>query len=112
MSVLEKVGFSDSAGLELLRGRAQLLVNGPVSAAASFQRVLSTGNMVSNISTLRSRVPLGLLLARYYLGVARKLSGDRSPALEAYREFLAHFEDSKTKLREVAEARAAVKRLS
>lgn len=112
LSAVEKVGFSDSPGLELLRGRAQLLLHDPVSAAASFQRVLSTGNMISNINTLHSRAPLGLLLARYYLGVAHELSGDRGQALEAYREFLSHFENSKTKLRQVAEARAAIRRLS
>jgi hypothetical protein len=41
----------------------------------------------------------------------QSLSGKKTEAINAYQEFLSHFENSTAKLPQIAEARAALKRL-
>jgi tetratricopeptide (TPR) repeat protein len=54
---------------------------------------------------------LTYLLARYHLGQVREKTGRRAEAAEWYRFFLSSFEHSAAKLPQIAEARAALKRL-
>jgi DNA-binding winged helix-turn-helix (wHTH) protein/tetratricopeptide (TPR) repeat protein len=54
---------------------------------------------------------LTYLLARYHLGQVRERTGRRTEAAERYRLFLSSFEHSSAKLPQIAEARAALKRL-
>lgn len=50
-------------------------------------------------------------LTQFYLGKVLEQTGKKAEALKAYQEFLGHFENSTAKLPQIAEARAAVKRL-
>jgi tetratricopeptide (TPR) repeat protein len=50
-------------------------------------------------------------LTQFYLGKVLEQSGKKAEALKAYQEFLGHFQNSTAKLPQIAEARAAVKRL-
>jgi tetratricopeptide (TPR) repeat protein len=50
-------------------------------------------------------------LAQFYLGKVLEQTGKKAEALKSYQEFLGHFEHSTAKLPQIAEARAAVKRL-
>jgi tetratricopeptide (TPR) repeat protein len=50
-------------------------------------------------------------LAQFYLGRVLEQSGKKAEAINAYGEFLSHFENSTAKLPQIAEARAALKRL-
>jgi tetratricopeptide (TPR) repeat protein len=50
-------------------------------------------------------------LTQFYLGKILEQTGKKAEALKAYQEFLGHFENSTAKLSQIAEARAAVKRL-
>ena len=50
-------------------------------------------------------------LAQFYLAKVLEQTGKKAEALKAYQEFLDHFENSTAKLPQIAEARAAVKRL-
>jgi len=50
-------------------------------------------------------------LTQFYLGKILEQSGKKAEALNTYQEFLGHFENSTAKLPQIAEARAAVKRL-
>jgi tetratricopeptide (TPR) repeat protein len=50
-------------------------------------------------------------LAQFYLGRVFELTGKKPEAINAYKEFLSHFENSTAKLPQIAEARAALKRL-
>jgi tetratricopeptide (TPR) repeat protein len=50
-------------------------------------------------------------LARFYLGRVLEQTGKKAEAISAYKEFLSHFENSTAKLPQIAEARAALKRL-
>jgi tetratricopeptide (TPR) repeat protein len=54
---------------------------------------------------------LTYLLARYYLGQVQERTGRRAEAADWYRFFLSSFEHSAAKLPQIAEARAALKRL-
>jgi tetratricopeptide (TPR) repeat protein len=54
---------------------------------------------------------LRYVLAQFYLGEVLEQSGKKAEALMFYQEFLGHFENSTAKLPQIAEARAAVKRL-
>jgi tetratricopeptide (TPR) repeat protein len=51
-------------------------------------------------------------LAHFYLGKLFEQTGRKAEAITAYEEFLAHFENPPTKLPQVVEARAGLKRLS
>jgi len=61
--------------------------------------------------TFRQFSMLTYLLARYHLGQVRERTGRRAEAAEWYRFFLSSFEHSAAKLPQIAEARAALKRL-
>jgi tetratricopeptide (TPR) repeat protein len=50
-------------------------------------------------------------LAQFYLGRVLEQTGKKAEAINAYKEFLSHFENSTAKLPQIAEARAALKRL-
>jgi tetratricopeptide (TPR) repeat protein len=50
-------------------------------------------------------------LTQFYLGKILEQTGKKAEALKSYQEFLGHFEHPTAKLPQIAEARAAVKRL-
>jgi len=50
-------------------------------------------------------------LTQFYLGRILEQTGKKAEAITAYQEFLSHFENSTAKLPQIAEARAALKRL-
>ncbi|HMD31560.1 MAG TPA: tetratricopeptide repeat protein, partial [Candidatus Acidoferrales bacterium] len=50
-------------------------------------------------------------MAQFYLGRAYEHEGKKAEAINAYQEFLNHFENSTARLPQIAEARAALKRL-
>ena len=54
---------------------------------------------------------LSSALAQFYLGRLLEQNGKRAEAINAYQEFLGHFENSSAKLPQIVEARAALKRL-
>jgi tetratricopeptide (TPR) repeat protein len=54
---------------------------------------------------------LSYTLAQFYLGRVLEQTGKKAEAINAYKEFLSHFENSNAKLPQIAEARAALKRL-
>jgi tetratricopeptide (TPR) repeat protein len=54
---------------------------------------------------------LSYTLAQFYLARVMEQTGKKAEAINAYQEFLSHFENSSAKLPQIAEARAALKRL-
>jgi eukaryotic-like serine/threonine-protein kinase len=54
---------------------------------------------------------LDTILAHFYLGEVLEKEGKKAEAIEAYQEFLSHFENSKARLAQIQEARAALRRL-
>jgi eukaryotic-like serine/threonine-protein kinase len=54
---------------------------------------------------------LAYALSKFYLAEVFKHAGKKADAIRAYREFLNHFENSNARLPQIAQARAALKRL-
>ena len=94
-----------------VRARAHRIVNDAAPAAQELRRTLALERNLSNQNAMGSRLPLLAMLCHFYLGQLYEASGKRQQAVDEYQEFLSHFEGSRTRLPEVAEARAALKRL-
>jgi hypothetical protein len=54
---------------------------------------------------------LAYALGEFYLAKVFEHAGKKADAVNAYQEFLSHFENSTARLPQIAEARAALKRL-
>jgi hypothetical protein len=94
----------------LAKGRAQLLLKEHAAAERHLRLALLRERDVSNLDKMRARTPLLAQLCHFYLGQVYEATGKREQAVNEYQEFASHFEGSKTRLPQVAEARAALKR--
>jgi eukaryotic-like serine/threonine-protein kinase len=97
--------------LLFLKGRSQLLIHDDSQAEAEFRTALRLDHDLENYSVLTQRFPLPAILAHYYLGQIYERSGKRDQAINEYQEFLSHFPSSPSRLAQVGDARAALKRL-
>ena len=102
--------FQD-AYLLYLKGRAHLLVNDYASSEAEFRGALRAGRGLANSNSLVQRFPMIEILSHYYLGQLYEKTTKHDQAINEYQEFLSHFQNSQSRLPEVGEARAALKRL-
>jgi TolB-like protein/predicted negative regulator of RcsB-dependent stress response len=64
-----------------------------------------------NSALINFHLFLSRMLAQFYLGKLLEQNGKKAEAINAYQEFLGHFENSTARLPQIAEARAALKRL-
>ena len=94
-----------------LKARAQLLSNDYSSAETGFRSVLRRGRDLENNEALSGRFPILGVLSHYYLGQLYERTGKGDQATNEYQEFLSHLQGSQTQLKQVADARAAMKRL-
>jgi len=93
-------------------GRAYLELGALPEAEQNLRFVLQAYRNFGFISSVTvSPTFLTYTLAHFYLGKALEQTGRKVEALDAYKEFLSHFEKSTAKLPQIAEARAALKRL-
>jgi tetratricopeptide (TPR) repeat protein len=99
------------AYLLYLKGRAHLLMNDYVSAETEFRGCLRAGRGLANSNSLVQRFPVLGILSHYYLGELYEKTNKHDQAINEYQEFLSHFQSSQSRLPEVGEARAALKRL-
>jgi serine/threonine protein kinase/TolB-like protein/Tfp pilus assembly protein PilF len=101
-----------TADLLFLKGRAHLLTNDYVSAETEFRAALRSERSLENTGALTGRFPVLGILSHYYLGQLYERTGKHDQAINEYQEFLSHFASSQSRgLSQVAEARAALKRL-
>ena len=98
--------------LLFIRGRAQLLLKDYVTAEQLLRRALAFDRHLGSRGEMRSRSPLLAILCHFYLGQVHEATGKRDQAVNEYQEFLSHFEGARTRLPQVAKARAALKRLT
>jgi eukaryotic-like serine/threonine-protein kinase len=93
------------------RARAHLLVKDYAAGEPEFRNALLLSRGFSNFGFMRSQIPLFALLSHFYLGQLYEATGKNQQAIDEYQSFLSHFEGSRTKLAQVAEARTALQRL-
>ncbi|HEY3926920.1 MAG TPA: tetratricopeptide repeat protein, partial [Candidatus Koribacter sp.] len=94
-----------------LKGNAALLNGDYATAAKKLDRQIAWGRDMQNFGTMTVQFPIVPVLARFYLAEAYEKQGKRDQALNEYQEFLSHFETSHTKLPQVEQARAELKKL-
>jgi eukaryotic-like serine/threonine-protein kinase len=94
-----------------LLARGHLLTNDYASAEAEFRTVLRRVRDLENNEALAARFPILGILSHYYLGQLYERTGKHDQAINEYQEFLSHFQGSQTQLKQVAEARTAMKKL-
>jgi tetratricopeptide (TPR) repeat protein len=99
------------SGLLLMRGRGELLAKDYAAAERSFRRAILDEREISVSANVPTRSPLVQMRCHFHLGQVYEATGKRDQAIAEYREFLSRFEGSPTRLPQVAEARAALKRL-
>ena len=101
----------DDSWLLFIRARAHLLLKDYAAAEQVLGRALLAERYLGDPFAMRSRSPLLAALCHFYLGQTHEATGKRDQAVNEYQEFLSHFEGARTRLPQVAEARAALKRL-
>ncbi len=92
-------------------GRAYLEKGMLPDAERHLEFVIRAQQEWSNSERIARHNFLSYTLAQFYLGKVLEQTGKKAEAINAYQEFLSHFENSTAKLPQVAEARAALKRL-
>ncbi len=97
------------SGLLYPRGWAYFETKDYARAEQDFHNTILQERLLSNFNTLLGRSPLRAALAHFYLGQIYEATGKRDQAVNEYQEFLSHFENSTSKLPQIAVARAALK---
>jgi serine/threonine protein kinase/tetratricopeptide (TPR) repeat protein len=92
-------------------GRAYLQMGMPSDAERHLRFTMLAQRMWGNDDYIASASFLSYTLANFYLGKLLEQSGKKAEAIDAYREFMSHFENSTAKLPQIPEARSALKRL-
>jgi hypothetical protein len=95
----------------MMRGRGELLVQNYAAAESLFRRAILRERNLSTPTSPSNRSPLMQMLCHFSLGQIYEATGRPEQALSEYREFLSRFDECQTRLPQVAEARAALKRL-
>ena len=93
-------------------GRAELERGDLAGARVSFELGCLFARAWDNLPTAMKGDHLAALLAGFYLARIAERQGQKAEARKEYQEFLSHFGNSKAPLPEIAEARAALKRLT
>jgi eukaryotic-like serine/threonine-protein kinase len=97
--------------LLFLKARAHLLTNDHSSAETEFRAGLLRDRSLENSRATAQRFPALGILSHYYLGQIYERTNKHDQAINEYQEFLSHFANSHTKLAQVGDARAALKRM-
>jgi tetratricopeptide (TPR) repeat protein len=92
-------------------GRAFFETGNLSEAERHLQWTVKAARLWNNSSQIASNDLLSSILAQFYQGGILEQTGKKAEAINAYQEFLSHFENSTAKLPQIAEARAALKRL-
>jgi len=94
-----------------LKARAHLLTNDYSSAEVEFRDVLRVERSLENGQVMAERFPAIGILAHYYLGQLYERTSKRDQAINEYQEFLSYFPSSQSRIAQLGDARAALKRL-
>ena len=97
--------------LAMVAGRAYLETGDWDKAERYLRMVPLLQRMWGDPLAIASNDFLSFALGEFYLGKVFEQAGKRADAINAYQEFLTHFENSNARLPEIGQARAALKRL-
>jgi tetratricopeptide (TPR) repeat protein len=98
-------------GYALKVGQAYLEMGMLAEAERHLRFASNVNRLWSSEDAVTTHNFLSYTLAQFYLGRVLEQTGKKTEAVNAYQEFLSHFENSTAKLPQIAEARAALKRL-
>ncbi|HEV2728839.1 MAG TPA: tetratricopeptide repeat protein [Terriglobales bacterium] len=99
------------AGLPLIIGRASLETANWDDAERYLRLVPIVQRTWENQLSISNTDFLAYALGEFYQAKVYEHAGKKADAVNAYQEFLSHFENSNARLPQIAEARAALKRL-
>jgi tetratricopeptide (TPR) repeat protein len=99
------------AALAVYAGRAYLETGNRDEAEKLFRFTIQAQRTWLKAAVIAAHDPLSYALAQFYLAKLLEQEGKKSEAINSYQEFLSHFENSSARLPQIAEARAALKRL-
>jgi tetratricopeptide (TPR) repeat protein/TolB-like protein/tRNA A-37 threonylcarbamoyl transferase component Bud32 len=102
-------GFRRQMDYEM--GRAFFETGNFTEAEHHLQVTLKAARLWENSPEIAANDLLCSILAQFYQGRILEQTGKKAEAINAYQEFLSHFENSTAKLPQIAEARAALARL-
>ena len=111
LSAASRLPDYEYSDLLMMRGRGAFLVQDYAAAERLFRRAINAERLLYVPADIPSHSPLIQMLCSYCLGQVYEATGKREQAVSEYRGFLSRFEGSRTRLPQVAEARAALKRL-
>jgi len=106
-----QLGHQFWPGYALAVGRAYLEMGMLAEAERHLRFASNVERLWSSDTAVVSHNFLSYTLAQFYLARVMEQTGKKAEAINAYQEFLSHFENSTAKLPQIAEARAALKRL-
>jgi tetratricopeptide (TPR) repeat protein len=104
------VGLARSA-FAVYAGRAYLETGNRNEAERLFRFAIRAQHTWSNGASVAAHNSLSYALAQFYSAELLEQEGKKVEAINSYQEFLSHFENSNAHLPQIAEARAALKRL-
>jgi hypothetical protein len=96
---------------QFVNGWAHVLTKDYVSAEGELRATIRASRNMANFGSLTSRFPTAEMLSHFFLGQVYEQTGKRDQAINEYQEFLSHFEHSSAHMKQIDEARAALKRL-
>jgi hypothetical protein len=88
-----------------------LLLNNHGAAEQDFKSSLLRSHNMGNLGFMIAHVPLYAVLSHFYLGQLYEKTSKSQQAIDEYQSFLSHFEGLPTRLPQVTEARAPLKRV-
>jgi len=106
-----KISDAVDARMVFCAARAHLLLGEYARAEQDFHAAYTANRGLNDQDQVRRSMPLLPMLGDFYLAQIYEKTGKRDQAINQYQSFLAHFERSRTRLPQVAEASAALKRL-
>ncbi len=92
-------------------GRACAETGALQEAETHLRNVIARNRQWIDPEIIHSRSFLTPVLNQFYLAKVYEAEGKKTDAVNAYQEFLEHFDNSTARLPQIAEARAALKRL-